>query len=79
MKVMAKQATKRVSTVNLSDGQYTQTGKETLKELFKVHFPDSRLIDDSAHGQEELNWGVCGSRMNRGDRNKSEIKMRWNR
>lgn len=74
MKVMAKQATIRISTINLSDGQNTQTGKETLKKLYRIHFQDSRLIDDSAHGQKELNWDVHRSRMNRGDRNQSEIR-----
>jgi hypothetical protein len=46
MKVMAKQATIKVSTIKLPDGKYTQTGKETLKELFRVHFPDSKLTED---------------------------------
>jgi hypothetical protein len=30
MMIMAKQATNKVSTIKLPDGQYTQTGKETL-------------------------------------------------
>jgi hypothetical protein len=42
---MVKQATKRVSTVKLPS-QQTEMGKETLKELFRVYFPDSKLIDD---------------------------------
>jgi hypothetical protein len=50
MKIMAKQATTRVSTVKLPDGQCTQTGRETLEELFTVHFPESTLIDDSNDG-----------------------------
>jgi hypothetical protein len=29
MRIMAKQATNRVGTVKLPDGQHTQTGKET--------------------------------------------------
>jgi hypothetical protein len=37
MKVMAKELTNRVRTIKLGDGQYTQTGEETLKELFIVH------------------------------------------
>jgi hypothetical protein len=39
MKIMAKQATNKISTIKLSDAQYSQTGKETLKDLFIVHFP----------------------------------------
>jgi hypothetical protein len=46
MKIMAVQATNKDSTIKLPDGQYTQTEKGTLKELFRVHFPDSKLIDD---------------------------------
>jgi hypothetical protein len=39
-KIMAKQATNKISIIKLPDAQYTQTGKETLKDLFKFHFPD---------------------------------------
>jgi hypothetical protein len=59
MKIMAKQATNKVSTIKLPNGQCTQTGKETLKELFGVHFPDSKLIDDSYDdGQGQQNLGT---------------------
>jgi hypothetical protein len=33
MKIMAKQTTNRASTIKISDGQYTQTGRETLKVI----------------------------------------------
>jgi hypothetical protein len=56
MKIMAVQATNKVSTIKLPDGQYTQTGKGTLKGLFKVHFPDSKLIDDFGDRQGQQNW-----------------------
>jgi hypothetical protein len=39
MKIMVKQGTNKVSTIKLSNGQHTKKGKETLKELFRVHFP----------------------------------------
>jgi hypothetical protein len=59
VRIMAKQATSRVSTVKRSNGQQTKTGKETLKELFRVHFPDSKLIDDSYdNGQGQQNLGI---------------------
>jgi hypothetical protein len=62
--------TKRVSPVKLPDGQHTQAGKETPKELFKVHFPDSKLIDDSHDdGQSQQNLGICARITNRGDWN----------
>jgi hypothetical protein len=65
---MAKQVTKRVCTIRLPDGQYTQTGKGTLKELLRVHFPDSRLIDDSHDDRQgQQNLDVCGCEANRGD------------
>jgi hypothetical protein len=69
MNNMAEQATNKVSTIKLPDGQYTQTGKRTLKELFRVHFPDSKLIDDLGERQRLKNLGVCRHIMNRGDWN----------
>jgi hypothetical protein len=42
-------------------------GKETLEELFRVHFPDSKQIDDSSDGQDQHNLGECGCRTNRGN------------
>jgi hypothetical protein len=67
MKIMAKQTTHKVSTIKLPNGQHTQTGKETLEELFRVHFQDSKLIHYSGDGQDQQNLGVCGSRTNRGE------------
>jgi hypothetical protein len=66
MKVMAKQATNKVSTIKLLDGTHTQTGKETLKELFRVHFSDSKLTDDdSDDGRGQQNLDACGHITNR--------------
>jgi hypothetical protein len=67
MKIMAKQATNKFSTIKLHDGQHTQTRKETLKELFSVHFPDSKLTDDSGNGQDQQNLGICEHITNRSD------------
>jgi hypothetical protein len=70
MKIMAKQTTNKVSTIKLPNGQHTQTGKETLKELFRVHFPDSKLTDDLYDDEEDQqNLGICQCIMNRGDWN----------
>jgi hypothetical protein len=80
---MAKQATSRVSTVKRPNGQQTDTGKETLKELFRVHFPDSKLIDDVYdNGQGQQNLGICKRIMNREDWNLArrvinQSKIRW--
>jgi hypothetical protein len=83
MKVMAKQATNKVSTIELPDGKHTQTGKETLKELLRVHFPDSKLIDnDSDDGRGQQNLDACGHITNWGDWNLAkhvinQSKIRW--
>jgi hypothetical protein len=71
---MAKQATNKVSTIKLPDGKHTQTGKRTLKEMYRVHFPDSKLTDDSGEG--------CGHITNRGEWNMAkqvinQSKIRW--
>jgi hypothetical protein len=82
MKIIAKQATNKVSTINLPDGQYTETGKGTLEELFRVHFPDSKLIDDLGDGQGQHNLGTCRNITNRRDWNLAsdvinQSKIRW--
>jgi hypothetical protein len=51
--------------------------------LFRVHFPDSKLIDDSYdNGQGQQNLGICKRIMNRGDWNLArrvinQSKIRW--
>jgi hypothetical protein len=69
MKIMAKQATNKVCTIKLPDSQYTETGKGTLEESFRVNFPDSKLIDDLGNGQGQQNLGVCRDITKRGDWN----------
>lgn len=70
MENIAKQVTNRVS-IMLPEDQYTRTGIETLKELSRVHFLDSKLImnrcSDNEHDQQNL--GICGCIANRGDWN----------
>jgi hypothetical protein len=43
IRIIAKQMTNGESTIKLPGSQYTQNGNKTLKELFRVHFPDSKL------------------------------------
>jgi hypothetical protein len=70
MRVLAKQATNRVSTVKLPNGQLTKTGKRTLEELFRVHFPDSKPVDNSRDKQQgQQNLGRCDSTTHRADWN----------
>jgi hypothetical protein len=66
MRVMKKQATKKVSTTKLPDDNYTKNGELTLKELFRVHFPDSKSFDDSVDERCQQNMDVCGYITNRG-------------
>jgi hypothetical protein len=54
-----------------------------VKELFRVHFPDSKLTDDSYdNGQGQQYLGICERIPNRGDRNLArcvinQSKFRW--
>jgi hypothetical protein len=67
---MTKQATNKVSTIKLPNCQFTQTGKGTVKELFRVHFSASKLIDDSYDAEQgQLNLVICGHITKRGDWN----------
>jgi hypothetical protein len=62
MSVMAKEATNRVSTLKLPNGQLTETGKGTLEELFRVHFPDSKPVDksrDKRQGQQTWTGAIA--------------------
>jgi hypothetical protein len=82
MKIMAKQATNKVSTIKLHDCQYTQTGKETLTQLSRFHFPVSKFIDYSGDGQGQQNLGICERITNRDDwdlakRVINQSKIRW--
>jgi hypothetical protein len=83
VRIMAKIPTSRVSTVKRPNGQQTKTGKETRKELFRVHFPDSNLVDDSYDNEQgQQNLGICERMTNRGDWNLArrvinQSKIRW--
>jgi hypothetical protein len=67
MTFIAKQATNRVSTVKLPNRQQSEM-EETLKVLFRVQFPDSKLIDDSYDdGQGQQNMGICKHMTNGGN------------
>jgi hypothetical protein len=64
---MSKQATNKVSTIRLPNRQFTQTGKGTLSDMFRVHFPDSLLIDDLDNGQGQQNLDISRSKTNSAD------------
>jgi hypothetical protein len=61
----AKQAINRVNAIKLPDGQGTQAGGETMKELCRVHFPDLMLIDDSNNERDQQDLDVCKRTTNR--------------
>lgn len=69
MKIVVKQTTNRVSTIKPPDTQSTQTEREILKDLFKVHIPDSKLIDDSGGRQGQQNLGLYRCTINKEDWN----------
>jgi hypothetical protein len=83
MRVMAKQATNRVSTVKLPNGQLTETGKGKLEEPFRVHFPDTKLVvnsRDKRQGQQNLSR--CYRTKHRADWNLvkrviNQSRIRW--
>lgn len=58
MKQMANGVRKIVSTIKLPDGSYTQSGYETLLQLARAHFPDSKVDNDSnsVRGQPNLDY-----------------------
>jgi hypothetical protein len=79
MKIMSKEATNKVSTIRLPNRQYTQMGKGTMSEWFRVHFPDSLLIDDLDNGQGQQNMDTSRGRTNRADWDLSKVLITQSR
>jgi hypothetical protein len=55
---MASQLDNRVESIKLLDGQYTQSGQEAFRELYRVHFPGSAEEDVTLEGQGQPNLRV---------------------
>jgi hypothetical protein len=55
MRIKASRSANRVESIKLLDGQYTQSGKETLRELYRVHFPGSAGEEVTLEGQGQPN------------------------
>jgi hypothetical protein len=55
MRIMASQSANRVESIKLLDDQNTQPGKETLKELYRIHFPGSAGEEVTLEGQGQPN------------------------
>ena len=47
LKFMAKDRNCGLNTVKLSNGNFSNSGSETLAEMLRVHFPNSRVVTDS--------------------------------
>jgi hypothetical protein len=72
----------RVGLVKLADGCYSESRRETLPELCRVHFPHSKLMDGSMDGQGQLGLGESTRKMNRGDWNlvrgmTDQYRIKW--
>jgi hypothetical protein len=52
---MDSHLTNRVESVKLPDHQYTQSGKETLMELYRLHFSRSAGEEVTLEGQGQPN------------------------
>ena len=55
MTIIASQSANRMRSMKLPDGSYTQSGKETLKELHRVHFPGSAVEEMTLERQGQPN------------------------
>jgi phage protein U len=55
MRIATSQWASRVESIKLPDGQYTQSRKETLRELHRVHFPGSAGEEVTLEGQGQAN------------------------
>jgi hypothetical protein len=53
-RILSKGGLSAVSSIQLEDGEYTTTEKETLEELIRVHFPGSEIILDLSGGWDSL-------------------------
>jgi hypothetical protein len=58
MRIMAGRSDNRVGSIKLPDGQYTQSGREALKELYRVHFP--KFFEVEVTGAAKLE-SICSS------------------
>jgi hypothetical protein len=54
-RIMASQSNNRVGSIKIPDGQYTQSGKETLRELYRIHFIGSAGVEVTLEGHRQPN------------------------
>jgi hypothetical protein len=53
-RILSKDGQSAVSSLQLENGEYTTTEKETLEELLQVHFPGSEIILEPPGGWDGL-------------------------
>jgi hypothetical protein len=55
-RILSKDEQSAISSIQLKNGDYTKTEKETLEELLRVHFPGSEIIPEPSEVGTVLNW-----------------------
>jgi hypothetical protein len=60
MRIMASQLANWMESIKLLDDRYTQSGKETQRELYRVHFPGS-AGQVTLEGQGQPNLRACAA------------------
>jgi hypothetical protein len=59
--MIASQSANTVKSIKLLDGQYGQSEKQTLRELYRVHFPGSAGKEVTLEGQGQPKLSICRS------------------
>jgi hypothetical protein len=80
MRIMTSQSANRVEFSKLLDGQYTQSGKEALRELYRVHFPGFAGEEVILEGQGQPNLRAFAGHREDWELSKKVIgqsKIRW--
>jgi hypothetical protein len=55
IRVLTGQSDNRVAPIKLSDGPCSQSGKDTLRQLNRAHFPQSAGVEITLKGQRQQN------------------------
>ena len=81
-RILFKDEQSAIGSIQLENGDYTTTEKETLEELFRVHFPGSEIILEPSGGWNGLELEFPKWKGSRGDwavsrRVVSYNKLKW--
>jgi hypothetical protein len=58
MRIMANQSANKVDSIKLPNGRHTQAGIETLRKLYRAHFPGSAAGETTKLRQGQPNLGT---------------------